>query len=656
MRKTILGKRRRQQIAKEQARQLEFPPVPEISSLSPVEDDRNFESQGESGSDNDEDRDVGSENEDVSFLSADNEVQPPERQQIPSLQQRSVLEELKLWGVNLNVNNQQFSALLKILKRHHCFEKFPSDCRSLLLARDKPKIQPLPPGEFVYFGIQRKINLISPPPSPTKLLLQINIGGLPLFRSSSVQFWPILGSFVGITRTPFVIAIFGGKKKPELSDHLLKEFVDEFNLIKNSVYNISLHSIVCDAPARSFVKGIKGHTGYHGCDRCDVEGDYVEHRMTFGSVIKNLRTDETFRTKQDEDHHLRDTVLQNIPSLDLVLGFPQDYMHLICLGVVKKLIHLWTSGKPSPEKLRAADVSIISERLCSLNKKVLCEFSRKPRSLDDLERFKATEFRQFLLYTGPIVLKGVVSQQSYELFMTLSVAIGILVSEEVHVLLNDYAKNLLSFFVKRFEVLFGQRNISYNIHCVLHLADDVKRLGPLDSFSAFSYESKLGSLKKLIRSPHRPLQQVINQLCEEEMIKSEEYACPEFLTLGLHTSGPLIDGTSDPQFSQIVINGQFTLKCSVLYDSYFLTKEKVLVSVKNICYSEIHNEQVLLTKSQSSKRNFFSYPCDSGSLNIFLFDYILDSSSFVIVRVSEIYSKVQVFDTGEGLAVFPLHH
>ncbi|OXA42884.1 hypothetical protein Fcan01_22340 [Folsomia candida] len=145
MRKTILGKRRRQQIAKEQARQLEFPPVPEISSLSPVEDDRNFESQGESGSDNDEDRDVGSENEDVSFLSADNEVQPPERQQIPSLQQRSVLEELKLWGVNLNVNNQQFSALLKILKRHHCFEKFPSDCRSLLLARDKPKIQPLPP-------------------------------------------------------------------------------------------------------------------------------------------------------------------------------------------------------------------------------------------------------------------------------------------------------------------------------------------------------------------------------------------------------------------------------------------------------------------------------------------------------------------------------
>ena len=54
------------------------------------------------------------------------------------------------------------------------------------------------------------------------------------------------------------------------------------------------------------------------------------------------------------------------------------------------------------------------------------EFSRQPRSLKDLDRWKATEFRQFLLYTGPIVLQDIISDNVYEHFLALSMTLTIL--------------------------------------------------------------------------------------------------------------------------------------------------------------------------------------------------------------------------------------
>ncbi|KAJ8958370.1 hypothetical protein NQ314_006431 [Rhamnusium bicolor] len=117
-----------------------------------------------------------------------------------------------------------------------------------------------------------------------------------------------------------------------------------------------------------------------------------------------LRTDFDFRSKLQE-HHLGTSIIESISNLDIINSFS----HLLYLGVVKKLIvGLWCNGTPAT-KLSFKEISDISDTLVNQRKNLSSEFNRKPRPLSESKRWKATEFRQFLLYTGPIVLKSVLS-------------------------------------------------------------------------------------------------------------------------------------------------------------------------------------------------------------------------------------------------------
>lgn len=51
--------------------------------------------------------------------------------------------------------------------------------------------------------------------------------------------------------------------------------------------------------------------------------------------------------KNRKNHHSGVWNIKNIPGIDIIDFFPLDYMHLIFLGVIKKLLlNLWHGGKP----------------------------------------------------------------------------------------------------------------------------------------------------------------------------------------------------------------------------------------------------------------------------------------------------------------------
>lgn len=108
-----------------------------------------------------------------------------------------------------------------------------------------------------------------------------------------------------------------------------------------------------------------------------------------------------------------------------------------------------------------------------------CEINRKSRSVFECKRWKATEFRTFLLYTGPVVLKSVLNYDKYINFLTLHTVITILSNSKHIDRYSNYAKSLLKYFINTFIILYGKENASINIHNLLHLHDDAIKFGTL---------------------------------------------------------------------------------------------------------------------------------------------------------------------------------
>ena len=89
---------------------------------------------------------------------------------------------------------------------------------------------------------------------------------------------------------------------------------------------------------------------------------------------------------QDEERHLGPSPLQRLP-IGMVSQFRNDYMHLVCLGVVKRVVWLWIK-RPLFNSCRIGAVAVqrISDALTSLLYHLPREFHRKGRSLNEVDR------------------------------------------------------------------------------------------------------------------------------------------------------------------------------------------------------------------------------------------------------------------------------
>ena len=100
--------------------------------------------------------------------------------------------------------------------------------------------------------------------------------------------------------------------------------------------------------------------------------------------------------------------------------------------------------------------------------------------------------------------------------MLLHVAMRILLTPLICDEHNALANDLLHKFVQQAPSLFGEEFMSYNVHCLIHLAMDAKRYGHLDRVSAFTFENMLKNIKNMLRKPGAKLVQVINRCFENE--------------------------------------------------------------------------------------------------------------------------------------------
>lgn len=358
-----------------------------------------------------------------------------------------------------------------------------------------------------------------------------NTDGVPLFKSSKFSLWPL---YFAVNELPcpqrfqrenmILAGLWYGERKP-LMLNFLKPFHTALSKLETDgveakspsgecfISKAILLLGTCDMPAKCMVCNSTQFNGFYGCLKCKQPGCNVKsskggnvHAFPFISSDPTgpPRTHEQTREDAREAFE-KGAIVDGIKgpcwfaSLnyhDLIRGSAVDYMHCVLEGAMKLLLKLWFGGGHSDDSYSIASrISEVDKRLAEI--KPPNNISRCPRSIENHSKYwKASEFRSFLLFYGAAVLKGILPDAWYKHFMLLSEAIFLLSMEEIMQAQLVHAENLLKHFCVSFPELYGIRFQTANIHYLLHIAQDVRNLGPLWTHSCFPFENCNGEILK----------------------------------------------------------------------------------------------------------------------------------------------------------------
>ena len=263
----------------------------------------------------------------------------------------------------------------------------------------------------------------------------------------------------------------------------------------------------------------------------------------------NLRTLEAIREISDAIENNPDIVktdpdfckgikgkslLLNQPFFHLIKDMPCEYMHLVCLGVVKRMVELNFKVGPLREtktKRKLSSPSLFNDliRLVQLPR----ECSRRCRNLD-IGVMKASEYRNILILFFPIVLECIEDEfrndKAVWLHLAYMVRACLLPNNEFRKIDDCKVISACKKFYHLYEKLFGQVNCTYSIHVISHLLL-VRGSRPLTYKSAFKFESFFSEMRNLFQpGTTSTLKQILQNCYIKRML--EYHTCEKKIVYG----------------------------------------------------------------------------------------------------------------------------
>lgn len=299
-----------------------------------------------------------------------------------------------------------------------------------------------------------------------------------------------------------------------------------------------------DAPAKCLFQEFSQYNAFDGCPYCLSSGKTVQtsskgHTHAYPFNENNLVTghgeprtheqtlkfaSEAFKESvQDGVKHSVKGVkgyswFMFVPKFDIIRGVAIDYMHSTLLGVVKMLLTLWS------DKSYKSEPWSVSNRMKELEARYMkinppsC-ITRLPRSLiANFGHLKASELRTFLLFYSIPCLYGILPHGYFQHYILLVEAIYLLLQESISPIDIRKASALLKHFCIRIKELYAARYETYNVHCLLHLTERVKDLGPLWTHSCFCFEDFNGELRSLFHGTQSVEEQVVLAISIQQKI------------------------------------------------------------------------------------------------------------------------------------------
>lgn len=388
--------------------------------------------------------------------------------------------------------------------------------------------------------------------SPNNLSFSLNTDGAPLFKSSNISIWPV---YMLINELPITqrkkrnYALFYGVwiscRKPQMWS-FLKPLYEELNVLGSKGHTFCdyygstfdckcfLLTCTCDLPARAIVYNCNQFNGDFSCWFCLQKGETFKHESGGISHVypfkespkdpprtpKTVKRDVQLASTKIRNHESKTTVnghkgkfwFMYLDNFDPIYSCVIDYMHGICLGVCKQLLTLWFDKKNKSESfsffVKCNDVNSFLSRI-----KPTLYVTRIPKALNELSHWKSSEFRNFILYWGIPILKNVLTQEYFVHFCLLARSFFILSKEGTSKEELLVVESALLLFVENYQVLYGERFMTLNVHQLVHLTDCVRHTGPLYVNNCFIFEDLNGFIVKHIHGTQGVDTQITNIVC-----------------------------------------------------------------------------------------------------------------------------------------------
>lgn len=636
-----------------------------------ISDNSNFDSFSESN--------INIYNDDLHSSNVSNNLFEQNNEEVMS--NKTLTEKLRSWTLdNINILNLNVvTQLLKIL-REEGHEDLPKTSQQLLNTKHcRPMTSVLSKretnGSYIYIGIKNVLQkIISPDIYKEEIIsVQIHIDGISIYNNSLIQVWPIVLKVnnPNYETKPVVVALYCGDSKPKSANDYLKDLVEEANIfisdgiiLNETKYSFKISCIIADSPARAFIKSVKNANGFFACERCTIEGITVNHKRVYPCMHCDLRTKKSFKKKKQAEHHLENTTseLVKLKQFDPVRDIVLDSMHTLYLGAMKNLLEKLLIIKKHPARLKSSKVKILRKTMESISADIPVEFERKFFDIDQVSKWKATQFRFFLLYIGPLAFKNVLSDNKFRHFLLLFVSCRILndLNAFNHV---DYAQDQVRLFFKLLPSEYGEDAQVLSMHNLIHVPDDVRHFQlPLSEISAFWGENYISLFKHLVKSPYKPLTQIANRLNELESadhvkIKNKSNLCE-------CTYGTVIDLIEYHQkqyfkIEKVKLHG-IILSCKhpnniiQLYDDKILLIDSIL-SIENDCSIQTNIGNLFIYGIlENERREVFDYP--TSSIDIGVLEIISWKKQKILLKIARVKRKCILFNLNDSTFVMTLLH
>lgn len=381
----------------------------------------------------------------------------------------------------------------------------------------------------------------------------VNTDGVNVFESSNFSIWPL---FISINELDFkirskntmLVGLWFGNKKPTF-DTFLKPLVKQFNELSTDGFEwkhqdsaikskVFFPIVAADSVARCTLQGVHQHNGKFSCPWCLSPGktlklDKGSHKRVFVPENKKLimRTHDQFVT------HLRMLKEQMnvggetscfgvlaasqfllLKRFNIVDGFVMDYMHTALLGVVRAFTNMWLDSKYHSCDFYLGRVTTDINELF-LKVKVPYECNRVSRDLNAIPKWKANEWKTWLMLSVPI-LKGFLPKQYLKHWSKFVFGLSTLLGDRIPVEDISKAEKMLQEFCMEAAVLYGEHVCTHNMHLLLHAGDCVRKWGPLWAYSLFQFENANGVLTRLFKGTTQVCIQIIKNIVVIQQVRS----------------------------------------------------------------------------------------------------------------------------------------